>query len=188
MLDSTGTPRPVVNSKGRRRRPGTKSLTSVLHCEDENFVDFIAKCLIWDPERRVKPQTALRHPFFTAGRKSSPSATASSRTLLSSSSFGAGHRSKIPPETPKKSQISAPTPLTARSARAHAPSTPTGAGAISSTISSSRSHRNTQITSSSHRHTAHRPLNGYLVSDISFTSYCIWKYLSFNLQTTTSTR
>ena len=58
--DSTGAPRPVVNSKGRRRRPSTKSLAQVLKSDDELFVDFIAKCLIWDPERRLKPDPALR--------------------------------------------------------------------------------------------------------------------------------
>lgn len=52
--DSTGAPRPVVDSKGRRRRPGAKSLTSVLKCDDELFIDFIAKCLTWDPDRRLK--------------------------------------------------------------------------------------------------------------------------------------
>ena len=46
--DSTGAPRPVVNSKGRRRRPGTKSLAQVLRTDDHAFVDFIAKCLVWD--------------------------------------------------------------------------------------------------------------------------------------------
>lgn len=52
--DSSGAPRPVVDSKGRRRRPGAKSLSSVLKCDDELFVDFIAKCLTWDPDRRLK--------------------------------------------------------------------------------------------------------------------------------------
>ncbi|KAL8286436.1 hypothetical protein RQP46_004453 [Phenoliferia psychrophenolica] len=60
FFDSTGAPRPVVNSKGRRRRPGTKTLAQVLKSDDELFVDFIAKCLTWDPDRRLKPEPALR--------------------------------------------------------------------------------------------------------------------------------
>ncbi|KAH9048090.1 hypothetical protein EDB84DRAFT_1611299 [Lactarius hengduanensis] len=63
FFDSTGAPRPVVNSKGRRRRPGTKTLAQVLRCEDELFIDFVSKCLMWDPERRIKPQNAMRHPL-----------------------------------------------------------------------------------------------------------------------------
>lgn len=60
FFDSTGAPRPVVNSKGRRRRPGTKTLAQVLKTDDEQFVDFIAKCLVWDPDRRLKPDPAMR--------------------------------------------------------------------------------------------------------------------------------
>lgn len=61
--DSTGAPRPVVNSKGRRRRPNAKTLQQVLRTDDDLFVDFIAKCLIWDPEKRLKPEAALRRAF-----------------------------------------------------------------------------------------------------------------------------
>lgn len=117
FFDNSGAPRPVVNSKGRRRRPGTKTLAQVLRCQDDDFIDFVARCLVWDPERRMKPQAALQHSFLKAGRRSkvtSPS-PATARALLSSSSLS-GSRTKVT-ETPKKSQISAPTPLTARSSR-----------------------------------------------------------------------
>ncbi|KAI6043104.1 hypothetical protein EDC04DRAFT_3138697 [Pisolithus marmoratus] len=117
FFDNNGAPRPVVNTKGRRRRPGTKTLAQVLRCQDDDFIDFVARCLVWDPERRMKPQAALQHNFLKAGRRSkvtSPS-PATTRVLLSSSSLS-GSRTKIT-ETPKKSQISAPTPLTARSSR-----------------------------------------------------------------------
>ena len=57
IIDTTGTPRPVVNSKGKRRRPGTKTLAQALkNPSDDLFVDFISKCLVWDPERRLKIQ------------------------------------------------------------------------------------------------------------------------------------
>ncbi|GAA98527.1 hypothetical protein E5Q_05214 [Mixia osmundae IAM 14324] len=49
---------------GRKRRPGTKNLAQVLNCDDELFVDFIARCLAWDPDRRIQPARALRHPFI----------------------------------------------------------------------------------------------------------------------------
>lgn len=73
--DSTGAPRPVVNSKGRRRRPGTKTLAQVLKSDDELFIDFIAKCLTWDPDRRLKPDPAMR-------RKSWRSADSRFRSLI----------------------------------------------------------------------------------------------------------
>jgi dual specificity tyrosine-phosphorylation-regulated kinase 2/3/4 len=57
FFDSMGAPRPVVNSKGRRRRPGAKTLAQVLKCDDEDFVDFIEKCLTFDPDRRCVSTT-----------------------------------------------------------------------------------------------------------------------------------
>ncbi|KAI9617953.1 hypothetical protein KEM48_006891 [Puccinia striiformis f. sp. tritici PST-130] len=72
FFDSTGSARPIVNSKGRRRRVGSKTLQSVLKSDDELFVDFISKCLAWDPERRLKPDPAMRHPWILAGRSRQP--------------------------------------------------------------------------------------------------------------------
>lgn len=69
LLDSQGQPRPVTDSKGKRRRPGSKNLAAVLKCDDPLFVDFIAKCLTWDPERRLKPSTAMQHPWILASKK-----------------------------------------------------------------------------------------------------------------------
>lgn len=179
-LDSTGAPRPVVNSKGRRRKPGSKTLAQVLRCDDEAFVDFIAKCLVWDPERRLKPAPAMRHPFIATGRKnkSSLNISATARSMLSSSTVGSSSRSSkslAPQETPRKSLIGAPTPLTARvSSRAPTttgvPSTP-----IANTVSShhvpstSRSYRTTQAQSVSYHHSPRSTIAGtsstYVVRD-----------------------
>ncbi|KIY43722.1 kinase-like protein [Fistulina hepatica ATCC 64428] len=161
FFEPNGNPRSVVNSKGRRRRPGQKTLAQVLRCNDEDFVDFISKCLVWDPERRIKPQAALRHPFVTRRAKlPPPSATKSS---LSTSSLGIGSRNKQILETPKKSQISAPTPLTARSIRANgnAPTTPNSSSNHVSTLGSSRSYRSSQPQLSSY---SGRNVSGYAVS------------------------
>ncbi|GAA5829422.1 hypothetical protein JCM11251_005043 [Rhodosporidiobolus azoricus] len=112
FFDSTGAPRPVVNSKGRRRRPATKTLEQVLRCQDELFVDFIAKCLTWDPDRRMKPEKALRHPWIAGARSAIPaqiparasrtssglSSSTSSRTMAASST--ASHSSSPSISTP----------------------------------------------------------------------------------------
>ncbi|OAX43805.1 hypothetical protein K503DRAFT_707752 [Rhizopogon vinicolor AM-OR11-026] len=147
FFDNNGAPRPVVNSKGRRRRPGTKTLAQVLRCQDDDFVDFIARCLIWDPERRMKPQAALQHNFLRAGRRSKMGTPlpATAKALLSSSTLTSSRTTKVT-ETPKKSQIGAPTPLTARSSRTTTngvPPTPihtTTAGSSSRTYRSGQSH------------------------------------------------
>lgn len=72
LIDSLGDPRVVTNSKGRKRRPSSKSLEHALNTSDEHFINFISKCLIWDPEKRIKPEEALRHPWMqkTYSRKS----------------------------------------------------------------------------------------------------------------------
>ena len=64
FFDITGAPRPVVSSRGQRGRPNSKPLATVLRTNDEWFLDFVARCLIWDPERRMKPDAALNHPWF----------------------------------------------------------------------------------------------------------------------------
>ena len=65
FFDSLGKPRLTVSSKGRRRRPSSKELRQVLKCDDEAFLDFISRCLRWDPSRRLSPHDALRHEFLT---------------------------------------------------------------------------------------------------------------------------
>jgi dual specificity tyrosine-phosphorylation-regulated kinase 2/3/4 len=70
FFDSLGKPRLNVSSKGKRRRPSSKTLQQVLKCDDEPFIDFLTRCLRWDPDRRMKPDEAIRHEFIT-GQKTS---------------------------------------------------------------------------------------------------------------------
>lgn len=93
--DSTGSPRPFINGKGKRRRPSTRTLAQVLKCNDELFVDFIGKCLTWDPDRRLKPGPAMRHPWILAGRKRATNSFVPGVDKRTSSSAGAS-RSYLP--------------------------------------------------------------------------------------------
>ena len=65
FFDSLGKPRITVSSKGRRRRPSSKDLKQVLKCDNEAFLDFISRCLRWDPSRRMSPVDAMNHEFIT---------------------------------------------------------------------------------------------------------------------------
>ena len=70
---STGLALPTKpNSQGRvHRAPGTKPLASALRGRaDVLFLDFLAKCLQWDPEKRLTPEQALKHPWILAERAS----------------------------------------------------------------------------------------------------------------------
>ncbi|KAI1453684.1 hypothetical protein F4805DRAFT_359249 [Annulohypoxylon moriforme] len=72
FFDSMGKPRLTVSSKGRRRRPSSKTLQQAIKCDDEPFLDFLARCLRWDPDRRLKPEEAIRHEFITGQKTSVP--------------------------------------------------------------------------------------------------------------------
>lgn len=61
----------VVLSGGLSRRgkprgpPGSKDLKRALKgCDDPLFLDFIQRCLEWDPDTRMTPSAALRHAWL----------------------------------------------------------------------------------------------------------------------------
>lgn len=52
-----------------RKPPGKKELTTALKgCDDLLFIDFLQGCLEWDPESRMTPAAALKHPWFRRRR------------------------------------------------------------------------------------------------------------------------
>lgn len=57
-------------SRGKMRgAPKTKDWSTALKgCDDECFIDFIQKCLDWDPHNRMTPYAALRHSWLTRRR------------------------------------------------------------------------------------------------------------------------
>lgn len=94
FFDSTGSPRPYVSNKGKRRRAGTRTLGQALKCGDELFLDFLARCLVWDPERRIKPEAALRHAWIRSAAGGGPSTVGHVRqTSLSLRNAAAGANS-----------------------------------------------------------------------------------------------
>ena len=97
FFDSFGKPRVIVSSKGRRRRPSSKTLSQALKCDDEAFLDFITRSLRWDPDKRLKPDEAMHHDFIT-GRKTSSrlrgsSAQSSTDSASTRNRFGSGTQS-----------------------------------------------------------------------------------------------
>ncbi|XP_043461040.1 dual specificity tyrosine-phosphorylation-regulated kinase 2-like isoform X1 [Leptopilina heterotoma] len=55
-----------LSRRGKRRGPpGSKELKRALRgCNDSSFIDFISRCLEWDPELRLTPSKALRHNWL----------------------------------------------------------------------------------------------------------------------------
>ena len=61
----------TVLNGGRSRRgkprgpPGSRELQTALKgCDDPLFLDFIRRCLEWDPAARMTPNAALRHAWL----------------------------------------------------------------------------------------------------------------------------
>lgn len=76
FFDSQDRPRIVANSKNRKRLPDTKTLESVLKCNDSCFLDFVRQCLHWNPKMRITPQQALCHSFIVGAIPPPPPLTA----------------------------------------------------------------------------------------------------------------
>ncbi|KAI9470828.1 MAG: hypothetical protein EXX96DRAFT_585872 [Benjaminiella poitrasii] len=77
FFDSIGNPRIITNSKGKKRYPGTRALFQTLKNYDRLFLDFVEKCLQWDPAKRMTPQDALQHEWIgmTSSRNNSTPAS-----------------------------------------------------------------------------------------------------------------
>lgn len=109
FFDSQGKPRLVVSSKGRRRKPSSKTLAQALKCEDEAFLDFLARCMRWDPDRRLRPEDALRHEFITKTKSTSsarpppPRATSPLKRFNTIAVPPSTHHSRPLPEPPTTS-------------------------------------------------------------------------------------
>jgi dual specificity tyrosine-phosphorylation-regulated kinase 2/3/4 len=66
FFEPSGAPKQVHSSKGCPIFPGSLSLSLYLSGCCKSFIDFISRCLDWNPQSRLTPQQALEHPWFTA--------------------------------------------------------------------------------------------------------------------------
>lgn len=62
FFDSNDEPKLVPNSRGKVRYPNTRPLNSMIGTNDNLFLEFVNDILNWDPEKRLSPDEALRHP------------------------------------------------------------------------------------------------------------------------------
>ncbi|XP_057693703.1 dual specificity tyrosine-phosphorylation-regulated kinase 4 isoform X2 [Corythoichthys intestinalis] len=67
FFDSKGNPRNTTNSKGKKRKPNSKELSTTLKTNDTLFLDFITRCLTWDPTKRMTPDEGLQHGWILEG-------------------------------------------------------------------------------------------------------------------------
>ncbi|XP_010180091.1 PREDICTED: dual specificity tyrosine-phosphorylation-regulated kinase 4, partial [Mesitornis unicolor] len=64
FFDSKGFPKSITNSKGKKRCPDSKDLSTVLKTHDAGFLDFLKGCLMWEPALRMTPDEALKHAWI----------------------------------------------------------------------------------------------------------------------------
>ncbi|KAI0114469.1 hypothetical protein GGR51DRAFT_546584 [Nemania sp. FL0031] len=86
FFDSMGKPRLTVSTKGRRRRPSSKTLQQAIKCDDEP----------WDPDRRLKPEEAIRHEFITGHKAAVPIARPRESPLPDPPTAGKGNSKPVP--------------------------------------------------------------------------------------------
>ncbi|CAH1774069.1 unnamed protein product [Owenia fusiformis] len=79
FFDSKGSPRCITNSKGKKRRPGSKDLAQAIRTSDAHFLDFVKRCLEWDPSKRMTPDEALQHDWIREGLVQKPAKDSKSR-------------------------------------------------------------------------------------------------------------
>ncbi|XP_026284517.2 dual specificity tyrosine-phosphorylation-regulated kinase 4 isoform X3 [Frankliniella occidentalis] len=90
FFDTYGNPRCITNSKGRKRKPGSKDLAMALRCNDKMFVDFVSQCLQWDSKKRMTPDEALRHEWLVSSSSIAPTNGSHTQTELRRSPSEAG--------------------------------------------------------------------------------------------------
>ncbi|CAG5107131.1 Oidioi.mRNA.OKI2018_I69.chr1.g3161.t1.cds [Oikopleura dioica] len=64
FFDSKGQPRSLVNSRGKKRKPNSKSLAYMMGTEDKDFLDFLSNCFTWSADCRMKPFQATEHEWI----------------------------------------------------------------------------------------------------------------------------
>jgi len=72
FFDSTGNPRIVPNSRGKRRRPSSTDIMSAIRCTDVQFVSFLEGCLRWDIAERFTPEDGLQHEWILEATTPTP--------------------------------------------------------------------------------------------------------------------
>ena len=62
FFDSNMNLLPIKNKLNKS--PMSRSLSEFLACSDKDFLDFLNKCLVWDPELRLTPEEGLYHKWL----------------------------------------------------------------------------------------------------------------------------
>ena len=71
FFDSKNMPRTLNSKMFKKRRVASRSLGAILKTTDSDFIDFITRCLEWDPTVRMNAEEGLKHPWMAELKKKS---------------------------------------------------------------------------------------------------------------------
>nr|XP_014087643.1 dual specificity tyrosine-phosphorylation-regulated kinase 2 [Bactrocera oleae] len=147
FFDSRGAPRCTTNSKGRKRLPGGKSISQMLYCQDRNFINFLQRCLEWDPAERMTPEEAAHHEFL---QPTASSRHRSCRMTNSSSTGGLNNSSSQKSSCYSFTEVSPPSNATASNTTGGGSG---NGGAVVASITSTTAVSNAAITTTTSKAT-----------------------------------
>jgi len=78
FFEADGKPKTITTAKGKIRKPGTKKLGSMIKCKEQHFLNFLSRCLEWDPFERITPLEALKHEWLREEHETAEEEIASS--------------------------------------------------------------------------------------------------------------
>jgi len=106
---SGGRPLKTTDRKGRSHPVGSRALHDACRTTNPDFLDFVSRCLTWDPAERMTPLEALEHPWLvlegTPKAFSSPKfsrvhdliqSEATTMDLLNDSGVSSGDEQEVP--------------------------------------------------------------------------------------------
>ena len=64
FYDELGNPLTLISHKGKELIPNSKTIQQFLKTNDSDFIDFVEKCIWWDPQKRLKWEDAFKHPWI----------------------------------------------------------------------------------------------------------------------------
>ncbi|KAL2316227.1 Serine/threonine-protein kinase ppk5 [Schizosaccharomyces pombe] len=80
-FDSEGKPHPITDSHNRLLVPSTRTFSQLLNTKQASFLDFLSKCLKWDPKDRITVDSALQHEFILGKTSQKPMVSKGSHPL-----------------------------------------------------------------------------------------------------------
>lgn len=64
FFDDQNKPKTLIDSRGKQRLPGSKRLKDLLAGADEEYIQLVECCFVWEPNFRITPQQAMMNTWI----------------------------------------------------------------------------------------------------------------------------